>query len=204
MQPWAPLIAAWLVFLPGLSVLAAESLSAFERGGLWGYRDGQGQVVIEQRFHVATGFLDEGIAAVADESAWAYIDRTGRVVIRPFVVDNGPDAFRQGLARFSVEGRFGYFDRRGRVAIEPRFDFATPFFESRAGVCAGCEKRWHGGHAVWAGGRWGYIDRAGKAAVPMIYDEIRPFEDGRAQVRRGRDWLSIDKVGCPSTRTGPS
>ncbi len=87
--------------------------------------------------------------------------------------------------------------------VEPRFDFATPFSESPAGVCAGCEKRWHGEHAVWAGGRWGYIDRAGKAAVPMIYDEIRPFENGRAQVRRGGDWLSIDKDGTVRSSADP-
>ncbi len=87
--------------------------------------------------------------------------------------------------------------------VAPRVDLATPHVESRAGVCAGCEKRWHGEHAVWAGGRWGYIDRAGKAAVPMIYDEIRPFENGRAQVRRGGDWLSIDKDGTVRSSAGP-
>jgi hypothetical protein len=37
---------------------------------------------------------------VVDDDGWAYIDTAGRAVIRPLVVDNGPDYFREGVARF--------------------------------------------------------------------------------------------------------
>ena len=188
-------LALGLLVLGALSADAAERLIPFERNELWGYRDERGEIVIEPRFVVAGAFSPEGIAAVADRTAWAYIDRAGRVLVRPLVVDNGPDPFREGLARFVVDGRFGFFDRRGKIAITPRFAFAESFHEGRAAFCVGCRIERRGEHRVPTGGRWGFVDRSGETVVPATYEEVRDFRNGRARVRRAGAWIVIGPDG---------
>ena len=164
-------------------------------GERYGYRDSAGQVVIEPRFLIGLEFSEFGLAAIVDESGWAYIDVQGRIVIRPFLFDNGPDNFSEGLARFEKDGRFGFFDQWGRVAIEPRFDFARPFSEGLAAVCAGCRKESAGEHWSMQGGKWGYIEKSGKVAIPLGWDEATSFEGGRARVVEAGESIVIARDG---------
>ncbi|MDJ0895762.1 MAG: WG repeat-containing protein [Alphaproteobacteria bacterium] len=195
--PPALIGAIWLMCATALSVHAEEFPTPFEENGLIGYRGAQGQVVIEPQYVLAGEFSAEGIAAVATTERWAYIDRTGRVVIYPYLYDNGPDYFSEGLARFEVEGRIGFFDRYGKVAIAPRFDFAWPFEEGRAVVCSGCRSQPMGEHSMMVGGKWGYIDSSGAVVIPLVFDKARSFTDGRAEVWQGDEWLFIDRDGKP-------
>lgn len=185
-----------MTFFAALFCMLA-ALVPFERGGKWGYRDGAGNVVIQPRYQVAQEFSPEGIAAVADERGWAYIDASARVVIRPMVVDNGPDEFSENLARFRQSGKTGFFDRRGQVVIPPGFTFAFPFSDGRAAVCAGCVEKKEGEHRAITGGRWGYINARGDLVIPLQFEEAQPFRDGRARVRKGGAWQLIDKAGKP-------
>ncbi|MFB3829195.1 MAG: WG repeat-containing protein [Bryobacteraceae bacterium] len=176
---------------------ALAALVPFEKDGKWGYRD-NGNVVISPRYELAREFSREGIAAVVDQEGWVYIDRTGRTVIRPLVVDNGPDYFREGLARFRRDGKVGFFDRRGSIAIQPAYTFAMPFSGGRAAVCEGCAEVENGEHREVAGGRWGYIDRTGRLVIPLEFSQAGNFEKGRARVRRGPDQLVIGMDGRPA------
>ena len=142
-------------------------LLRFEENGLWGFKDASGNVVLKPRYLDAYDFLQEGIAAVADEKGWSYIDEKGNVLIRPFLYDNGPDYFKDGLARYEEKGKLGYFDTRGKVAIKARFDFALPFENGRAEVCQGCVKKAEGEQSHWEGGLWGAIDKTGALVVPL-------------------------------------
>ncbi len=164
-------------------------------GDRYGYRDAKGEVSIEPRFLLADDFSEAGLAAVVDESGWAYINTEGRLVVRPFVFDNGPDPFSEGLARFEQEGRFGFFDERGHTAIEPRFDFANPFSEGLAAVCTGCVRKSVGEHWSVSGGKWGYIDKNGDEVIPFLFDEAGPFEGGRARVVAANQTKWIGKDG---------
>lgn len=164
-------------------------------GERWGYKDEKGNVVIEPKFVIADEFSPEGMAAVATEKEWLYIDTTGAVVIRPFIFDNGPDYFSEGLARFTEDGKFGFFDRSGKVVIGPRFDFAFPFSEGLAAVCAGCREEREGEHARMTGGKWGYIDKSGEIAIPLEFSDARGFEGGRARVKLDGNWVTIDTEG---------
>jgi hypothetical protein len=155
-------VLVWLALIAGASASDRTALPVpFEKEGQWGYRSGQ-SVVIPPRYAVAWEFSREGIAAVVDSSGWAYIDRTGRVLVRPFVFDNGPDDFHEGLARCVEGGKVGFFDRRGRIVVAPRFAFAFPFSRGLAKVCLRCVKVQDGEHSRYTGGRWFYIDRKGK------------------------------------------
>jgi hypothetical protein len=164
---------------------------------LWGYRDSTGKVVIPARFQIAGEFSRYGIASVADESGWQVIDVKGRTVVRPFLVDNGPDDFSDGLARFQEGGLFGYFDERGQIVIPPRFEFAAAFSEGRAAFCSGCREIRDGEHRRHAGGKWGFIDRQGLVVIPAQFDEVRDFRGGAAQGRTGGQWITIGPEGAP-------
>lgn len=167
-------------------------------GDRYGYRDADGQVRIKPRFRLANDFSESGLAAVVDETGWAYIDSSGQVVIHPFVFDNGPDPFSDGLARFEREGKFGFFDEQGKVAIEPRFDFASSFSEGLAAACMGCVRVQDGEHWTVSGGKWGYINRSGDEAIPFAFDEAGPFEGGSASVVEAGESKRIGMDGHPA------
>lgn len=171
----------------------------FERGGKWGYTNGQGEVIIKPRYLLASDFTAGGIAAVVDSGGWLYIDRQGRELLRPFVLDNGPDYFVEDLARFVSNGKIGFFDRRGTAVIPAQFAFALPFSEGRAAVCAGCKLKRDGEHFTPKGGKWGYIDPTGAVIIAIQFEQAESFRNGRARVKSRRSWSVIDVQGRLST-----
>ncbi len=198
MKPLALLLSAFLVgvflataaFAKHLPVPFAEDRGGGER---WGYQDRTGAVVIEPTYIIARDFSLKGIAAVATDKEWLYIDTRGNAVIRPHVVDNGPDPFSDGLARFTEGGKFGFFDEGGKVAIPARYDYARPFSEGLAAVCAGCREEKDGEHIAMVGGTWGYIDKTGAVVIPPRYTDAREFENGHARVKRDGAWVTIER-----------
>lgn len=147
-----------VLLLISLASVAWAQPQPFEAGERWGYKSGDA-VVIAPTFLMAEPFSKGGLAAVVDDQGWALINAKGSVVLRPFVVDNGPDAFADGLARFVEDGRVGFHDPTGKVIIPARFDFAEPFKGGRARFCVGCVAQKSGEYTTIVGGHWGYIDR---------------------------------------------
>jgi hypothetical protein len=127
---------------------------------------------------MAKAFSPEGIAAVVDEEGWAYIDRSGRIVIRPFVFDNGPDYFAEGLAavcdgcrevaegehRGVKGGRWGFINRAGNLVIPLQFEEAGRFKKGRA--------------HVKLGGHWKYVDQNGAVMSETSIGVARMEPDG--------------------------
>jgi hypothetical protein len=186
-----------VALLGGVALEAAgpARLVPFERDGKWGYKTSQGRVAIEPRYTMALEYSAEGIAAVVDEQGWAYIDRSGKLVIRPLAIDNGPDYFVEGLARFRVDGKIGFFERHGRVVIQPRYGYAMPFSQGRSAVCDGCREVAEGEHRFVRGGRWGFIDSAGALVIPLQFEDAGSFDKGRARVRLNGRWIYINRKG---------
>lgn len=178
---------------------AAEGPHPFEdpKTHLWGYRNSSGKVLIKPRFLAVESFSPLGLAPVADDTGWKYINRRGEVVIRPFMVDNGPDPFREGLARYRRSGKFGFFDERGNVVIPACLDFAEPFSSGLAAFCLGCREHEEDEHHVYRGGKWGFIDTKGVIVIPARFDETRPFEGDQAQVMLNGQWVAINRNGMP-------
>ncbi|MEW6364372.1 MAG: WG repeat-containing protein [Acidobacteriota bacterium] len=186
-------LAAWLAWA---DQPPSELPVPFEKDGAWGYVDAKGNVKIAPRFVLAQPFSSKGIAAVVDEQGWAYVGLDGGVLLRPLVVDNGPDYFSDGLARYIEKGKIGFFEEDGRKVIPPSFDYATPFQEGLASFCMGCTQAPEGEHIRVVGGRWGYIDAKGEVVIPAQFDEAGAFSGGCAHVKRdGRTFL-IDKNGA--------
>jgi hypothetical protein len=185
----------WLLSFPGQETRAQGKLVSFEKDGKWGYKNASGQVVIQPQFDMANDFSPHGIAAVVDDRGWAYVNEKGKTIIRPFVIDNGPDYFEEGLARFRIDNKFGFFDRKGEIIIEPRFDFAFPFHEGLAAICMGCQEEPEGEHRSVKDGKWGYIDKKGKVVIPTRFEEAGNFEKGKAGVKLEGEKVFIDAKG---------
>ncbi len=162
---------------------------------LWGYKTSAGAVVIRPQFLVAERFSPYGIAAVANETGWKYINKKGERILEPFIFDNGPDPFREGLARFKQSEKLGFFDRRGKVIIPARFDFAAPFSDGLALFCEGCIEHEEGEHSSFRGGKWGFIDKKGEIVIAPQFEEAKSFERGRAQVMLNEKWIIVDRKG---------
>jgi hypothetical protein len=195
----------WLLILAGHLTAGQTKLVSFEEDDKWGYKNASGQVVIKPQFVMANDFLPEGIGAVLDKQGWAYINKKGKIIIRPFVFDNGPDYFREGLARYELNGKMGFFDKRGRVVIRPQFEFAYWFQEGLSAICMGCKTARVGEYGVVGGGKWGYINKKGRMVIAIQFDDASPFEKGTAMVKVNGKAMIIDRTGriLRASTTGP-
>ena len=98
---------------------------------------------------------------------WGFMDRTGRVVIKPAFL-NERDFFH-GLAAVEwPDGKWGYINERGKFAIPARFDEARDFIDDLAPVRI--ERK------------WGYIDTAGHVVIEPRFRAAGEFHDGLARI----------------------
>jgi hypothetical protein len=174
--------------------LGINDLFVFEKAGKFGFHNSLEIEIINPQYIFAQEFLKFGIAAVVDDSGWVYINKYGKKIIRPHVVDNGPDYFSYGLARFKLNNMFGYFNEQGIVSIKPQFDFARPFADSLAAVCYGCQLIKKEEVTEINCGKWGFIDLKGELIIPFIYNSVEDFKNGNARVKQNGKSITIQSA----------
>ena len=99
----------------------SEGLAAvrLERGKHFGYIDKTGTFVIKPQFPDAEAF-SEGWAKVATDGKCAFIDKTGKVVLKLDYRFWRVSSFRNGAARVEQDdGRMGYIDKTGKFIWKP-------------------------------------------------------------------------------------
>ena len=132
----------------------SEGLIAIRRDRKLGYMDLNGNIVIEPRFDQA-GEFQEGLAAVAEEGRWVFIDTSGARVAQfpPEVVFAEPLSNGVSLVTASLDRpdrKLGFVGRNGEWAVKPIWDDANPFHDGLAYV------------GIWKNGTVAYIDQTGK------------------------------------------
>lgn len=145
------------------------------QGGKFGFINGKGQVIVKPQFLRVMPF-SEGLAPVMAGTPrapqYAFIDTTGRVVIR---TQDAPSekGFSSGVARMLKNSSSSsyYIDKAG----------------NKVGVYyAGAEDCTEGLCAVRMGSmgpkQWGYVDTAGAMVVKGQYDWAMPFSEGLGRV----------------------
>ncbi len=177
----------WAKFGPGPS-------DVLPLGGVWGYVDRAGKLVIGMKY-ASAAFFHEGGAVVtlhqggarATATQSALIDTRGRYKIQPGSVRlQEGEALSEGLVVAGVRDRhrsfrWGYVDRSGRWVIRPRFRAADAFSEGLAAVQAAGTKDDLGPNG-W--GYHGFIDRSGAFVIPPRhrFGPAGPFSEGLAPV----------------------
>jgi hypothetical protein len=173
-------------------------LKSFEQDGRYGFRDVRGTVVIPAQYLSVYDFSSNGVAFVADDKGWSCIDTKNKVLLEPFLYDNGPDYVSEELFRYIENKKIGFANPECSVVIKAEYDFAAPFEEGLAPVCNGCSVVSDGDeHSTIKGGTWGYIDKTGKLVIPMQYQDAQPFADGKASVMQNQKTFTIDPTGKP-------
>lgn len=113
--------------------------------------DRDGRAVIETGASDALSFT-EGLAAVRLPAGWAYIDRTGAVVIKPLPYRH-VGAFVDGRAGVCRGSAWGFIDRTGREVIPTTWAGISRFQDGLARMESG---------SLFGGLRVEYIDRDGR------------------------------------------
>ncbi|MCA9718261.1 MAG: WG repeat-containing protein [Myxococcales bacterium] len=162
----------------------------FETDEGFGYRDAFGAVILPARYTLAEDFSDKGIAAVVDDKGWAIIDTSGAVLVRPFVFDNGPDAFQEGRARYVEGDKVGFIDETGAIVVKAEYEHAEPFARDDEGrvsarVCRGCVKKMMGEHWTAEGGTWSRIGLDGAPITDAEEPTAAAKEGERAEQAAG-------------------
>ncbi|MBW4577893.1 MAG: WG repeat-containing protein [Aphanothece sp. CMT-3BRIN-NPC111] len=176
------------------SLPAVSRLKPVEIDSKYGYRDQNGQIVIQPDFDEA-GEFSEGLAAIKIGSKFGYIDETGLEVIPPKFDQAKP--FSEGLASVKLGRKFGYIDQKGQFAISPQFSHCSQFSEGLA--VALISKKRLGVPYIY---QYGYIDKLGEVKIRPQFDKAKPFSEGLARVLiclrgglNGCRWGYINKRG---------
>lgn len=139
----------------------------------------EGKIIAELDNLIILDGFSEGLALVATEKGWGFIDKTGKIIIEPKRVY--PVGFSEGLCSVSVNEKFGYFDKTGKTVIEPQFQAAFSFSNNLA--------------RVLVNGKYGFIDKTGKIIIQPQYSYLDDFKDGLAYARQDEFNGYIDKSG---------
>lgn len=114
-------------------------------GELYGYKYRNGKIAIKAQFTSIYTDTLYNMAIVLKNWQWVGIDRTGKVILTPYIYDNGPDYVEEGLFRFVENGKIGFADEDGNKKVKARYDFATPFSDGLSEYSIGGEKIYENG-----------------------------------------------------------
>jgi hypothetical protein len=161
-------------------------------GGKWGLVDRRGRFVIEPSITLPTRFdlfappgaypedtelgvallFGHGLAPVAIDGKWGYIDDQYRTAIKPRFDWAGPFAVPPPLDTY-----WGAEPHKYGGAVVRKADNPTPLARARLG------------------GKFGFVDRTGAWAIPPRYDEVGHFSGGLAWARRGERLAFVNEKG---------
>jgi DNA-binding transcriptional regulator/RsmH inhibitor MraZ len=162
-----------------------------QNGAQWAYIDRHGKVVYSLPLPQPKMFpplsenlsFSEGLAAVATDFKFGYIDTTGKMVIPQKFSEADP--FHEHRARVMLEEGFqsGFIDTSGKIVIPVKYANTRSFSEGLAAV------------QLQDHSYWGFIDLSGNMVIPPIFDDADDFSEGLAAVRIGDKVGYIDHTG---------
>jgi len=146
--------------------------------GPQGFRDKQGNVVIEPKFADVGPFRNGLARAALDGACHRATASNGQQGTPTTGYANGcfgapPDAVSSC--------KVGFLNKEGQFAIQPRFESAQDFQEQLA--------------AVRIGGQWGFIDSSGAVVIQPQFEQVDSFREGLAGVKVDGKWGFIDASG---------
>ncbi|MEN9457855.1 MAG: hypothetical protein RL135_429 [Bacteroidota bacterium] len=153
----------------------SEGMVAIKEGGLWGFVNLKGELIIAPKYagHTSLQFKG-GLAVVTADTGinrkYGAIDKTGKTVI-PIVFDELAD-FSEGLA----------LANKGKIVKKGQYSWQRD---------------------VVAAGKYGYINKTGKVVIPFEYDGGGYFTKGFANVLKDSINFSIDINGKNTLAAAP-
>lgn len=128
--------------------------------------------------------IDNSLLPVKLNGRWGFIDRSGKLVVKPQFasLDSLAPYFLENRAAVGGEnGKWGFIDKAGKVIVGPKFQNVRSFQEQRA--------------PIKFNGKWGFIDRNGNTIITPKFTDVSPFFEERAFVQVSYLWGVIDTNG---------
>ena len=132
---------------------------------LIGYKNRFGKTVIDAKFCFVYSDTLYSMAMVLKNGEWIGIDKDEKIILRPFIFDNGPDYIEEGLFRYVENDKIGFANIDGEKIIVAKYDFATPFENGLSEYTLGGKKEYEKGgeHWWWTGGyENGFVNHSGQ------------------------------------------
>jgi WG containing repeat len=124
-------------------------------------------------------FGQDGLARILIDGKTGYIDRRGKLVIRPQFTE--AYNFTEGLAPVKIGSKYGYINTKGKLVIPAEYNTVSEF---RSGLAA-----------VRIGKKYGYIDPKGKLIVSPQFDTAFSFQGNVAAIKTSSRPGYIDRQG---------
>jgi hypothetical protein len=123
-------------FYKGIAFVIESKLGGFiDKTGQYICKSGMDYIISKSVYGYAKKgrphFVD-GRECIKVKNKYGYIDRTGKMVIKP-QFDNAGD-FSEGLAMVSISDRWGYIDNNGDIVIKPQYIYPGIFIDGLAMV----------------------------------------------------------------------
>ena len=133
-------------------------------------------------FLICISVLAFSCSKQGENSKYGYIDRTGKIVIKPQF--DLTFSFSEGLASVKIGDKYGYIDKTGKIVINPEFDDAEEFSEGLAKVKIELFGKELSRKIGGSFGNWGYIDRKGSYIIKPQFYRASSFSEGLANVEK--------------------
>jgi hypothetical protein len=135
-------------------------MAVIKQNGKYGLINSNGEVIVKPQWDYILG-ESEDIYPVEIDSLWGYIDRKGKVIIKPKYWD--ADFFDEGFACVgNVKEKYGFINTKGDTVIDFLYDESFGSFSK-------------GLADVTLNDSCGYIDKNGRVIIPLIYETCYPF-----------------------------
>lgn len=133
----------------GLEIVNENSIVFYDSEAMrYGMLDTNGTILLQPIYDKLHCFNDGLAAYLGKEGKWGFLDRSGKVVVKPqftslAINDKRPSLhpFNDGLAAVGTEKGWGYINKEGDVVIPFDFVYAGPFKNGEARVNS-AEKGW--------------------------------------------------------------
>lgn len=161
---------------------AEERYAWRTKTGNWANSGGENYFYPAMYMYWGKGMTSEGLAKITVGGKAGFVDRRGKIVIRPPFKDSG--AFSNGLAPVETENdKWGFIDTKGNMVVEPIYDWAFGFYSATDLARVQLKEK------------WGYIDKKGALIIKPQFDDAAPFREGLAAVEIKGKWGFIDTEG---------
>ena len=124
--------------------------------------------------------FDEDFAKVMINKKYGFINRSGKIVIKPKY--DYAERFSDGIAWASMANQDStYINKEGKTVIKVKTDYILNFSENLS--------------PALTNGKYGYVNKNTKKIIPNKFQFAGKFVDGIAKVKFENKWGYIDKTG---------
>lgn len=142
-----------------------EDIAFVKMGNEFQYIDKKGNTVFKAPFEDIDRLCHQGLIAVRKDGKMGFINKKGKLVIKPQFDNSQFTHFTEGLAPVMVKENgkelWGYINRKGKLKIKPQFDDAQNFT--------------NGYSIIKQDGKYGFITAKGRIAIKPQFEEVHDF-----------------------------